>query len=830
MKRILDSLTHSLERHRLVFWYDGAGEWRKAFEAFEAEGLEKRIIDRNEFGLKVEVAEAGLRGRFLLYAANERPPDGDNWLLDLLQQGHEFKADRASLAVQEAGLAWDFRPVAEQHIEFFKENRRVQALKELTAKDDDIPAIRLKMMAVLTGCPPEMDAILLEFLKQALEESMFDPVEELFSRHALVEPFWKEVARGFGYFGDSPSMRDFAVQLFRGANPLDPAVPLTAHGKVFLQRWKDSQSHNPVYRKWAAALERDFRVASQIEAAGEKFDPGGEDTFEVFDKFTLHRLCRAFEAGEPDGDLLARIQRRRTSFWYVTHEHGYGAIREAIALRSLLASAELTVDSIDSGIGCYRAHWWKIDRAYRRTSLHLRRYGQVNLMEKLGQWVGKNYVNNFLLPLAERWGDVVRSQEVWDCTAIPAQRRFFPNFVEPYLSKGQKVFVIVSDALRYEAGADFAERIQAENRFTAQLEATLSSLPSYTQLGMASLLPGNERSIDPATGNAFVDSRSATGTENRNEILKRALNGRGTAIQAEKFLELNSKTEGRALTREHDVIYIYHNVIDKTGDAAATEARTFEAVEQALEDLVQIVKKVANVNGNNMLLVADHGFLFQQDPLDEADGAQLPPADIWTLKNRRFAIGRSVEADPGSIVFTAHQLGLPGEWSAAFPASLGRFPIQGSGKRYVHGGFTPQETVVPVVHIHKARSDDTERVEVEFMRVPSKITTGQVALSLYQENPVSAKRLARDLRVGVFAKDGTQLSEVRTVPCDQTDEDPRKRETNLVLVLSRAADDFNNQEIEIRMQETLPGTSQVVTYKTHTLKLQKPFTSDFDEF
>lgn len=830
MRRIHDSLAHTFDRHRLVFWYDPAGEWRNAFDAFEAEGVEKLVIDRNEFGLMVKVLRAGVRGRFLFYAPAARPADEDNWLLDLLMQGHEFKADRVSLAVQEAGLPWECRPVAEQHIEFFKEARRVQGLRDLHGKDDDIPVIRLKMMAVLTGCPPDIDAILLEFLKQSLNGDMFDPVENAFARFTLVEPFWKGVGRGFDYTAETPSVRDFAVHLFRGANPLDPAVALTAHGKVFLQRWKDSRTHNPFYRQWATALERDFQVATQIESAGDKFDPGTADTFELFEKLTIHRLCRAFDSGERDGDILARIQSRRQSFWYPDHEHGYGAIREAVALRDLLASAELAVESIESGIGRYRAHWWKIDRAYRRTCLHLRRYGQVNVMEKLAQWVGKNYVNNFLLPLADRWGDAARKLDTWDCSAIPAQRRFFSAFVEPYLGKGQKVFVIVSDALRYEAAAEFVERIQAENRFTAELEAALASLPSYTQLGMASLLPGKELRIDPNTGGAWLDERSATGTENRTEILKRALDGRGTAIQAEKFLELNTKTEGRALAREHDVIYIFHNVIDKTGDAAPTEARTFEAVEQAFEDLIQIVKKVANVNGNNMLLVSDHGFLFQQDPVDDGDGVPFPEAEAWMLKNRRFALGQGVRASGGELVFSAGQLGLPGEWSAAFPAALGRFPIQGSGKRYVHGGFSPQETVVPVVHIHKARSDDTQRVEVEFMRVPSKITTGQVALSLYQESPVSAKRLPRNLRVGVYAKDGTPLSEVKTVPCDLSDEDSRKRETNLVLVLSRAADEYNNTEVEIRLEETLPGTNQVVTYRTHGLKLQKPFTSDFDEF
>ena len=64
---------------------------------------------------------------------------------------------------------------------------------------------------------------------------------------------------------------------------------------------------------------------------------------------------------------------------------------------------------------------------------------------------------------------------------------------------------------------------------------------------------------------------------------------------------------------------------------------------------------------------------------------------------------------------------------------------------------------------------------------------------------------------------------------DATAAEARQRETTMLLVLSNAADAFNNREVHLRLEETVPGTAQMVTYKTHVLKLQKPFTSDFDE-
>jgi uncharacterized protein (TIGR02687 family) len=503
-------------------------------------------------------------------------------------------------------------------------------------------------------------------------------------------------------------------------------------------------------------------------------------------------------------------------------------LEQAVELRELLAAAELTVDSLSGGVSRYVASWWRIDMAYRRCTWSLRRYGQVNVMEQIAQWVEKSYVNNFLLPLADRWSDQVRGLDAWECPGLPAQRKFFEHYLQPFLAKGQKVFVIISDALRYEAAAEFAQRLRSANRWTAEVDALFGVLPSYTQLGMAALLPGQNMVVDATTATVAIDGQSTVGTENRAKILNLACGGKATGLQAEEFLELNTKTDGRALMRDHEVIYIFHNVIDKVGDSSGTEAKTFDAVEQAFDELDLIIKKVANINGSNMLLTADHGFLFQQDDLDTDDVTALPGAKEWTFRNRRFSLGRGILEDAKVKIFDCGSLGIVGDWTAAFPLSLGRFPLQGSGKRYVHGGISLQEVVIPVVKIHKARADDTGRVEVELLRVPAKITTGQLSISLFQDRPAVGKVLPRILRIGVFAKDGTSLSEIKTAAFDSKVTEARQRETTMLLVLSSAADTFNNREVELRLEETVPGTSQNVVYKAQVLKLQKPFTSDFE--
>ena len=828
MTRIHESLARVLATHRLVFWYDPAKEWADTFTAFEAPDVVKLRVDDTEFGTKVRIAREPNK-RFLVYLPIARPADADNWLLDLLLQAYEYRADRASLALIELGLSQEFYELAVTHVPFFNSSKRMDALQALLRPDDQPRDVRLKMMAVLANTPVDIDALLLRFLSAPEALELEDPVSATLSASALVEPFWREVDRHFGYHSTGASILDLAVTLFRGANPLDSAVSVTAHAHVFLQRWKDSAAHGSSYRSWSHRMAQELQVESALTSRGEDASIGDSDTFELFERYALHRLAEAFQQGAPAAELRSDMQRRRGSFWRAAHIDGYESLEYAVTLRELLEKADLTVDSIDAGIQKYVTSWWRIDTAYRRFFEHLRKYKHAQALEPIREWVEAHYVNDFLLPLADRWSDRVRTLDRWSAESIPMQRHFFNTWVEPFRSKGQKVFVIVSDALRYEAAAGFAERLREANRWSAEVDAALGVLPSFTQLGMASLLPGERYGVD-RSGSALVDGQSASGTANRGSILSKACGGRAIAVKSDAFLEMNSKVEARELMRDHDVIYIYHNAIDHVGDKRDTEVQTTDAVARAFDELEAIIRKVANVNGTNMLLTADHGFLFQQDPVNEGDTTYLPTAAEWTLKNRRFALGQIVLPSAGVKLFTADALGVQGEWIAAFPLSLGRFPQPGSGKRYVHGGLSLQEVVIPVVRIHKSRSDDTGQVEVDLLRVPTKITTGQLSVALFQDRPAIEKVRPRTVRVGIYTSEGVCISDQRTITFDSTETEARLRETAVSLVLSKGADAFNNRDVELRLEQMALGTTQWVTYRSHTLKLQKPFTSDFDAF
>ena len=130
------------------------------------------------------------------------------------------------------------------------------------------------------------------------------------------------------------------------------------------------------------------------------------------------------------------------------------------------------------------------------------------------------------------------------------------------------------------------------------------------------------------------------GLQGRIKILEQLEGVRATAINAEDFVKMNSATEGRDFVKKYDLIYIYHNRIDKVGDDKTSEEKVFEAVEQELEFLMDIIKKIANMNGNNMFITADHGFLYQNNELAERFLIGEISGDIWK-DSRRYVVERT---------------------------------------------------------------------------------------------------------------------------------------------------------------------------------------------
>jgi len=440
------------------------------------------------------------------------------------------------------------------------------------------------------------------------------------------------------------------------------------------------------------------------------------------------------------------------------------------------------------------------------------------------------YSNTYLMTLNNNWQRIVDPVSKWQATSVSLQSRFFTHYVQPFLKKRKKVFVVISDALRYEAGQELHSLIRQEDRYGADIEPCLSMLPSYTQLGMAALLPNKEIAIsDNNTGSVLVDGQNSQGTAYRNKILKQAIPQISRGIRADELLTMN-KDDCRGLIRDHDVVYVYHNRIDATGDKRESEERTFEAVEETLQELIKIIKKLTAANANNILVTADHGFIYQHRVLDESDfSGSEPEGEDILFRDRRFVIGKKLLEKPGLRKFESSELGLKGDVEVQIPKSINRLRLKGSGSRFVHGGASLQEVVIPVIRINKKRKSDVSAVEVEILQGGSTvITSGQVAATFYQSEPASDKVQPRFLRAGIYNPADELISDSHDLAFDLSSENPREREIKVRFVLTKKADEANGQNVTLRLEEKLGGTSHYREYKSIRYLMRRSFTSDFD--
>ena len=163
------------------------------------------------------------------------------------------------------------------------------------------------------------------------------------------------------------------------------------------------------------------------------------------------------------------------------------------------------------------------------------------------------------------------------------------------------------------------------------------------------------------------------------------------------------------------------------------------------------------------------------------------------------------------------------------PKSINRLRLKGSGSRYVHGGASLQEVVIPIVKIHKKRTSDITMVEVEILRGASSIITAtQLTVVIYQTQAVTEKVHPRFLQAGIYTQTEELISDSHDLTFDLESENPRDREISVTFTLTRKADEANGQEVYLRLNEKLPGTSQHKKYKHLSYTMRRSFTSDFD--
>ncbi|MBC6992227.1 BREX-1 system phosphatase PglZ type A [Hymenobacter sp. BT491] len=830
MSQIAESLKRLFDSHRIIFWHDEKAELLDSFQELVLPGVECIQVNNNEFYIKHRVVKQVPEGKFLIYRSGPRLAFINNWLLDLELAHYEFHTNQEATFLQELGLEYDFKDLVSEHIEFFKSKDRRQKLKGLLGKGDAHKDIRYKMLGVVFNTP----TISLPAFIQAHASAFSDGTDRLdreFARYNLEAFYWQLIADTYKYSNGSPKIYDFLLGVFSNVFSLTPSSGLTRDANLLLSLWKDSIAYQEAFQNLSDRIAVALNVQALLDDASLE-DILDDDLFRIVDYKIIHELISLVESESISNDRATQvIKSRENKYWYKDFRDFYSAIAHAIEVISLTRKhASITFSGIEDVAKLYSQTLFQVDFHYRKFIWHYRNKNQDKALELLFEKVEKVYSNDWLLPLNNRWQALIDAREEWPYVPLLSQSRFYKDHVEPVLNKGQRVFVIVSDALRYECGYEYLQKINAENRYEGELHYLLTGLPSYTQLGMASLLPHQSLSIIAGTDKVSVDGVPCQGVQGRQKVLATLENRKATAIQAEDFMKMNSSSEGRDFVKQYELIYIFHNQIDKTGDDKTTEDKVFEAVDRELNFLLDVVKRVANMNGTYMLVTTDHGFLYQHTDLDESDFTSLKvEGDVWK-ENRRFIIGNNLAGSAKVKKFSAQALNLSGNFDVLLPKSVSRHRVMGAGSRFVHGGASVQEVVIPLIKITKKRQDTTKQVGIDVIQQTNKITTNILSISFLQTELITDSILPRSIKAGLYA--GSELiSDQFTFRFDIQEGSERQREVKHRFQLSsKASGKYKNQSVKLVLEEPVEGSSMWRPYKEYTYTLNISFSSDFDDF
>lgn len=828
--KVQAALEKLFQQHRLVFWYDDKAEMTGLFNSLQIPDVEKVVIENNEFTLKHQLLIERPTQHFLLYQAKAKPIDNENWLLDLLLSNYEFHTEASSLYLQDLDLPQDFKSLVQQHEEFFANEKRITALKALLEPEDRESKIRLKMLSIICTTEPEWEKVLYALFAEAYKNKQ-DKYKAI-DKFGLSGFLWETIEKKYNYKSPTPTVKDCLLQLVQDnfARSISTGKPaLNKEAYLFVNRWKENTKARQIFYDWSLQLEKDLGIEATIQNlnAEELLDA---DTYSVIDKKIIIGIREHIINNTSANYILQEwIEKRRVKFFFSDFSHIYEALSNAASLLDEIRKANLSIQSPKDGFEKYEKQWYKIDKLYRKYIYASEQAEHQNILKDLTQQIEKAYGNSFLLKLGDNWQAAMEGMSVWNIEKTINQKQFYQQWVAPYIKKENRVFVIISDALRFESAAELRELILQEDRYTATLNAVLGSLPSYTQLGMASLLPHATLTFEEQSDIVYADGISTQGTPNRTKVLQKSYAG-SIAIGAEEFLKMKSNTEGREFIKPYNVIYIYSNHIDKTGDDKTSEGKVFEATETEFEYLLRILKHINNMNGYNMIITADHGYLYQHNRLDESDFTDFSPAGTLYKTSRRFVLGKNLEHNISVQKWEGEALGFADDTEAQIPKSINRIRIQGAGSRFVHGGASLQEIVVPVLEINKARKSDIEQVEIDIISGTSNITSNTFAVSFYQKQPVADKIQPRQIKAGFYTGAGQLISDVSTLLFSSTESDGMAREKRQIFLFTAEASKHNGQDVYLKLEEQIEGTSQFKIYKSITYRMLIAFSSEFDDF
>ena len=806
--RFEDPLVENYNR-RIIFWQDPDGEFSNLVDELHLDNVKiLKLTGTNNFAVKQLLSETDLASNYLVYNPLSYSDVRDNWLLDIELYSEEFRADLISIRMQELGMSSDapaqMRKAMKTYSKFFENKERVARLTALKSNYTSVGQLHIDIMSVLAGASTNTPSgVIRTILMDGLDIVSNEAITNI-KKFGSEEVFWEMIRQYTGYVHDT----ERASLISMASHILITALSMTMkssclNGLEKLISEPHQQRCYDLVNEWMHSDDDDelYEIAREVEAQHhlvKRFD--GLDVQELLNSecFPCINECilRRYMSEISDNvikadDMAAAVEKRRTMKWYKRVRYYYDGLLQVAQMQQFYQAniGGFHIAEYGKLWKEYTANYCKMDNYYRQFHVafgkSMKESSTVleDLYKNVADYVENLYKNWFLATLGKQW-TTLASEELAKSSKLPGivnQEDFYKTYVNPIVAGGSRVYVIISDALRYEVAVELADKLLKETKGTAKISSMQSIFPSATMYGMAALLPHRNLQLSEDM-KILCDGLSTEGTAARQKILEGV--HKGNVALSYKTLIGMKQAERRETVSNAEVVYIYHNTIDAVGDKATTEDQVFEACDQAILELSNLVRLVTNdLSGANIFITSDHGFLYSYKSLMEIDKAEksLVSGNILALDRRYVIADGECTADYMLRIPLSH---LSSDLTGFTPLDNIRMKKQGGGMNYVHGGIALQECVVPVIEFKNMRSSykkfiDVSKAEIQLLSQSRKVSNSLFSLDFYQKEAVGGKVSAAKYAIFMADATGVAVSDKKTIIADKTsanNEDRKFRE------------------------------------------------------
>lgn len=783
-------------KRRIIFWKDGERQYEDKLGEIALDNAKLVVLTgRNNFEVKKLLTVDDTVNNYLVY---DPLPDSDienDWLLNIKLYSEEFYADINSIWMGEMGLPDTpvLRAVIKQYGKFLgnKERRAKTA-----ALCKNITYAQQLHMAVLTAICGEKevtpDAIFRSVLSAGLDNNGNEVYKRLVSFGAD-KTFWVMAKKWTGYSDNDTDISELASHIMLtalsrtmreekiSALAAYVSAPHQAFCYDFISEWLHSVDNDKLY-DLARQIETKHQMYRRLSLLSVE-ELIGTEIFPCVDECILCKLMSEIKDDLIRTDFIKKtVGERRTTVWFPYVMNYYEAIYKVAEMQDFyIKHSEGFHDTSAKEIwNLYTLEYYKMDTYYRQFNMCYQTCLKENnailddLIKSVADKVEGLYSVWYLGELGSNWSDICADElkEYGAISGVARQEDFYASKVK---RADSRVFVIISDAMRFEVGVELANRLTIDTQGKVEISSCQAVFPSITKFGMAALLPHKRLSVVEKNGELSVlADGQPTDSQYRDRALKLE-NYKSIALKYRDIIELK-KDALRALVKGYEVVYIYHDKIDET--AHVSEKDVFIACKEAIEEIKNAVRIICNnLSGTHVLITADHGFLYTEKPLEETDKADK--VDIigkYVEYARRYAIvNKGVTTE-----YLMPVKFLDGtQYDGFAPRENIRIKMNGGGLNFVHGGIGLQELVVPVIDYHFLRNDnaeynkskakyDTKPVEIAILSAGRKICNMIFSLSFYQKEPVGGIKVPATYLLYFTDENGLAVSDTSKIIADRT--------------------------------------------------------------